>query len=132
MSASPLWERLLWVCAAGAAGSGARFLVSLGAERAGQGGFPAGTLVVNVVGSFLICLIMELAAAGVVSPTQRLALTTGFLGGFTTYSAFTYETLRCFEARAWRIGAANVGLTLILGFAAGVLGLACGRKLAGG
>ena len=131
MSSGPVLERLLWIVAAGGLGSGARFLISLGAERASQGGFPLGTLIVNVVGSFLICLVMELAAAGLVSPTQRLALTTGFLGGFTTYSAFAYETLRCLEARALRLGLANVALTLILGLGAGVIGIVCGRKLAG-
>lgn len=126
-------DRFLWVCAAGALGSGARFLVSLGVERAARGApaFPLGTLIVNVVGSFLICVIMQLAAAGLVSPTQRLALTTGFLGGFTTYSAFAYETLRCLEAKAFRLAAANLAATLVLGLAAGALGLWCGRRLAG-
>jgi len=125
-------ERFLWVCAAGALGSGARFLVSMGIERAVRGpSFPYGTLLVNVVGSFLICAIMPLAAAGIVSPTQRLALTTGFLGGFTTYSAFAYETLRCFDVKAFRVGVLNITATLVLGLAAGALGLLCGRKLAG-
>ncbi|EYF07594.1 fluoride efflux transporter FluC [Chondromyces apiculatus] len=133
MNATPaVWQRLLLVCAAGALGSGARFLVALGAERLRQGAFPAGTLIVNVVGSFLICLVMELAAAGLVTPTQRLTLTTGFLGGFTTYSAFAYETLRCFDERQWKLGVANIALTLVLGLGAGVLGLLCGRRLAGG
>lgn len=132
MSADPALTRLLWVCAAGALGSGARFLISLGVERAGPTGFPLGTLIVNVAGSFVICVIMELAAAGLVSPTTRLALTTGFLGGFTTYSAFAYETLRCLEARAFRLGVANLVLTLILGLSAGAAGLWCGRRLAGG
>jgi len=125
-------ERFLWVCAAGALGSGARFLVSMGIERAVRGAsFPYGTLLVNVVGSFLICAIMPLAVAGIVSPTQRLALTTGFLGGFTTYSAFAYETLRCFDVKAFRVGVLNITATLVLGLAAGALGLLCGRKLAG-
>lgn len=132
MSVDPALTRLLWVCAAGALGSGARFLVSLGVERAGHTGFPLGTLLVNIIGSFLICVIMELAAAGLVSPTTRLALTTGFLGGFTTYSAFAYETLRCLEARAFRLAVANLVLTLILGLVAGMLGLWCGRRLGGG
>lgn len=125
-------DRFLWVCAAGALGSGARFLISQAIERAARGAsFPYGTLLVNVVGSFLICAIMPLAAAGIVSPTQRLALTTGFLGGFTTYSAFAYETLRCFDAKAFRVGVLNITATLVLGLAAGALGLLCGRKLAG-
>ncbi|AKT40185.1 fluoride efflux transporter FluC [Chondromyces crocatus] len=134
MTTAPVWQRLLWICFAGALGSGARFLVSLGAERLGQGqgSFPFGTLIVNVVGSFLICMVMELAAAGLVSPTLRLTLTTGFLGGFTTYSAFAYETLRSAEARQWSITAANLVATLVLGLGAGVLGMICGRKLAGG
>jgi CrcB protein len=122
-------ERLLWVCAAGALGSGARYLLGLWVERAMRSSFPYGTLAVNVIGSFLICAIIHLSSAGAVSPTQRLALTTGFLGGFTTYSAFAYETLACFEAKAFRLGLLNIGATLVLGLLAGALGFAVARRL---
>jgi CrcB protein len=98
-------------------------------ERAARSSFPFGTLIVNVIGSFLICAIIHLASAGIVSPVQRLALTTGFLGGFTTYSAFAYETLACFDAKAWRLGLLNIAATVVLGLLAGALGFACARRL---
>ena len=126
-------ERLLWVCLAGALGTGARFLVGVWAERAFRSSFPFGTLIVNVVGSFLICAIMHLSLkAGVVSPAHRVVLTTGFLGGFTTYSAFVYETLAAADAKAWRLGLLNVSATLVLGLLAGLAGVACARRLFGG
>jgi CrcB protein len=87
-----------------------------------------GTLVVNVVGSFLICAIMHLGtAANVISPTLRLFLTTGIMGGFTTYSAFDYETYRYTQQGAYAPAALYVGLTLVACFAAGAAGDAVAR-----
>ncbi|HEY6555662.1 MAG TPA: CrcB family protein [Polyangiaceae bacterium] len=66
-------------------------------ERLGAG-FPYGTLLVNWTGSFSTSLLMQLAlGTSLISPTLRLALATGFLGGFTTYSAFNHETLSLVE-----------------------------------
>ena len=84
-------QRLFWICLAGAAGTAARYLVGLWATRRFGPGFPYGTLVVNLVGCFLIAFVMNVAAAKAWSETTRLAVTVGFLGGFTTYSSFNYE-----------------------------------------
>ncbi len=125
-------SRLLWICLAGALGTGTRYLVGLWAGRVLGGSFPYGTFLVNVGGSFLISLIMQVAlSTDLVSPTLRLALTTGFMGGLTTYSTFNYETLRFFQERAWGAGLVNVSVTLFGCLAAGVLGMVAGQRVAG-
>lgn len=84
-------QRFLIVCAAGGLGSGARYLVSLWVDRPNST-LPWGTLIVNVIGSFMIALVLELAMRDSLSADVSLALTTGFMGGFTTYSAFNFQT----------------------------------------
>jgi CrcB protein len=69
---------------------------------------------------------------GAIGPTLRVALTTGVLGGFTTYSSFNYETLALLEQRSWLLGCANLGGTVLGCLAAGVLGLVAARSLVGG
>jgi CrcB protein len=124
-------ERLLFICLAGALGTGTRYLVGVwAAERFGTA-FPYGTLIVNVVGCFLIALVMQTAAsAASLSPTLRLALTTGFLGGLTTYSSFAYETTKLAQADARGAAAWNFVLTTGGCFLAVVLGLAVARAFA--
>jgi fluoride exporter len=126
-------SRFLWICLGGAAGTGARYLLSGWALAAFGTSFPYGTLAVNVVGSFLVGLLMQVGlATPILSPTLRLALTTGVMGGFTTYSTFNYETIRYIQEGAWRLALGNVALTLALCLAAGFAGLALGRSLFGG
>ena len=75
-------------------GSVARYLVQLAALRLGASAFPAGTLAVNVLGSFVIGLVYGWSQkAGDPAPAWRLFLTTGFCGGFTTFSAFSLESI---------------------------------------
>jgi len=123
--------RILLVALAGALGTLSRYGIGVWAGRALGAGFPFGTLIVNVAGCFLIALVAELAAASVISPTLRLTLMTGFMGGLTTYSSFNYETTNLLGTRSWAAGFGNVGVTLAACFAAGLLGLALGRKLTG-
>ena len=125
-------SRFFWICLAGAAGTGTRYLVGLWAgERLGTA-FPYGTLIVNVVGCFLIALVMHLALnVASFSPNLRFALTTGFMGGLTTYSSFNYETMRL--ARDGDMGAAalNFGVTTVACLVAGFLGLVLAQRLLG-
>jgi CrcB protein len=125
-------QRFLIVCAAGALGSGARYLVSLAVgDRPGER-FPWGTLIVNLVGSFAIAVVYELAVQVKTLPPQLvLGLATGFLGGFTTYSAFNFQTTALALDGAVGRAAINLGATLIGCFIAGLLGLAVARRLAG-
>jgi fluoride exporter len=124
--------RFLWICLGGAAGTGARYLLSGWLLRAAGPGFPWGTLAVNVTGSFLLGLIMQVAlTTSLLSPTLRLALTTGVMGGFTTYSTFNYETLQYLQQNEWLLAAANLTATVLVCLAAGAVGVLTGRFLAG-
>jgi CrcB protein len=124
--------QFIWICIGGALGTGSRYLVGLGAAKVLGTGFPYGTLVVNVVGSFLISVVMYLSIdAGALSLPVRLFLTTGFMGGFTTYSSFNYETLKLFQSGAWEIGAINVLVTLLACATSGLLGLFVASRLTG-
>jgi CrcB protein len=125
-------DRLAWVCLGSALGGGARYLLSLGALRLLGASFPYGTLTVNVLGSFLIGLIMHVGLeTTLISPTVRIFLTTGVMGGLTTYSAFNYETLQLASEGDWHLAAGNVAATVVTCLAAGSLGLAAGRAVVG-
>jgi CrcB protein len=117
------------VCVAGAIGTGARYLIATwSAEKFGPG-FPYGTLFVNVLGCFLIALIMQTAVTNDWSPGLRVTLTAGFLGGFTTYSAFNFEALALMQSAPGLAGGYLL-LTLVGGFVAGWLGLLVARLVA--
>lgn len=121
--------RLLWVVAAGGLGSGARYLVGLwAADRFGLS-FPYGTLVVNLSGCLLIGAVLQAAAAQSWNPDVRVAVTAGFLGGFTTYSAFNQETLQLLQSGATGPAMVNIAATLIGGLAAGWLGVVVARHV---
>jgi CrcB protein len=125
-------ERLAWVCLGGAVGSGARYLVSSWALARCHTGIPWGTFFVNVAGSFLIGLILRLATStDWISPTTQIALTAGVIGGFTTYSAFAYETFARLERGEWLTGGVYVLATVVGCFAAVFLGNAAARAWAG-
>ncbi len=123
--------RFLWICAGGAAGTASRYLLSTWLIRASGSAFPWGTLAVNLIGSFLLGLLMEVGlTTAAISPTLRLALGTGLLGGFTTYSSFNYETLRLMQDHSPALALVNVAATLLGCLAAGILGAWSGRLLA--
>ncbi len=123
-------ERLFWVCLAGALGTGARYLITLWAGQRLGPFLPYGTLIVNVTGCFLIALVMQLAlSVTTFPPGLRLALTTGFMGGLTTYSSFAYETTKLAQDGARGAALLNFGVTTALCFGAVLLGLAAARVL---
>jgi CrcB protein len=123
--------QLLWICAAGAAGTGARYLVSQWSVERWGALFPYGTVLVNLVGCFVMSMVMQAALTLSWPVATRLVLTTGFLGGFTTYSAFNYETLRLLDQGSGRAAMANIAVTLIGGLASGWLGLLVARTWLG-
>jgi CrcB protein len=119
--------RLVLVAVGGALGSMARYALSGAVQRSF---FPTGTLAVNVLGCLVIGFIGGLAArpAGL-APNVRLFLATGLCGGFTTYSAFGFETLQLLgDGQLWQAGA-NVALQLVGGIGAAWVGLVAARAL---
>jgi fluoride exporter len=123
-------RKLVLVCVGGALGSAARYLVGLWAASAFGPGFPVGTLTVNVVGSFLISVIFEASLRSTAVPADlRLFLTTGIMGGLTTYSSFNYETLRLLDDGAVGAALLNLAVTVLGCLAAGTLGLLLVRLL---
>ena len=124
--------RVALVALGGAIGSVARYGVGAVAAQLLGAAFPWGTLLVNLSGSFLNSLVMHVALAGTaISLELRIFLTTGIMGGYTTYSSFNYETLALINQRAYGLAGLNVAATVVGCFLAGVLGLAAGRALAG-
>ena len=110
---------LLALAVAGALGTLARYGVSRWTYAWLGDGFAFGTLAVNVLGCFLLAFLMQLALTGDLVPrTMRLAFGVGFLGAFTTFSTFGFETMRYMDAGAWRLALANVAANLVLGLAA--------------
>ncbi|MHA7263912.1 fluoride efflux transporter CrcB [Arthrobacter sp. TMN-37] len=107
------------LAAAGGLGAGARFLLDGMISSRVRSGFPLGTVLINVTGSFLLGLLAGLAASAVLPPSAVLVAGTGFLGGYTTFSTASVDTLRLLRA-----GRRTLALVSALGTLAGALGAA--------
>lgn len=122
---------LLGVFVGGGLGAVSRYGVTLAALRLVPGYFPWGTLAVNVAGCFVLGLLMPLFATRAdLSPALKAGLTTGFLGGLTTFSTFGHETVGLFAGGRAGLGVANLLGNLVVGLGASGLGLWLGAKLA--
>ena len=123
-------RELALVATGGAIGATARYVVGgLVSSRTGAG-FPWGTLIVNVLGAFLLGLLMALSTErAVVSTAWRTFLGIGVLGGFTTFSTLSFETVRLLEQGALLVASANMLGSAVVGIAAAIAGLAVGRAL---
>lgn len=122
--------RLLWIGAAGALGTLARYAVSGLGARWQTGGFPSGTLVVNALGCLLFGLLWALGEHRLVIATEtRLIVTAGFLGAFTTFSTFAFETARLLQDSRLGLAVLNVVAQNGVGLAAVWLGIALGQRL---
>jgi fluoride exporter len=127
-----MWSSVAAVAAFGAIGCVARYLLSLGMVRWLGEAFPWGTMAANVIGSFLLGAIMELwGTRRMFGVEGRVALGTGLMGGFTTYSSFNYETIRLFEQGATLRAGAYVGATVFVCLVAGALGVLAARAIKG-
>jgi fluoride exporter len=115
------------VAAAGGVGAVARLVVD-GALRSWlRIGYPIGTTIINVTGSFLLGLVTGLALAHGLPPEWRAVLGTGFLGGYTTFSTASYETVRLAQQRRYRAALVNGVGMLVLALGAAGLGLWLGQ-----
>ena len=125
------WARTLVVGAGGFVGATLRYTLGGLVSRAVSPEFPWATLVVNVSGCFVIGLLAVLSEErGPVSPSTRLFLMVGVLGGYTTFSTFGYETLSLMREGSHALAAANAGGQLVLGLAAVWAGMMVARGIA--
>lgn len=124
-----MFLNLIQVALGGAIGASLRYLTNVGVMRWIGPGFPYATLIVNVIGSFLMgVIVVVLSRKG--GTHFAPFLMTGILGGFTTFSAFSLDTLTLWERGDHVMAAAYVALSVVLSLAAIVAGLAMARALA--
>ncbi len=121
-----MFATLLQVALGGALGASARYLTNIGAARFLGAGFPWGTVIVNILGSFLMGLLVALLAQ---RDAMRLVpfLMTGILGGFTTFSAFSLDAVKLWQGGEPTVAAAYVVCSVVLSIAALMLGMALFR-----
>lgn len=120
---------VLFVCVGSAIGAPGRYLVDRAVQARHDGVMPWGTLTVNVVGSLLLGLLTGLGVHRHVPAGISLIAGPGFCGALTTYSTFSFETLRLFEEGARLLAVVNVLVTLGTGLAAALLGHLLGAAL---
>ena len=118
-----------FVAAGGAIGSALRYGVAVWLSPRGGDGFPWHTLAVNVTGAFLLGLLMSIAAGRAGWESWQLFAGVGLLGGFTTFSTFSVETLRLIENGMAGAAVANVAGSVALGLGAATLGIFIGRSI---
>jgi len=121
--------RFLVIGLGGALGAMARYGVSIAVATFWKRDFPLATMIANVSGCFILGLIATLVAERMpVDPMLRLLVMTGFVGAYTTFSTFEYETQRLVEVGAWWPALFNVAISIIAGFAAVQLGVLLARR----
>jgi CrcB protein len=121
---------LLYVALGSAIGGVSRYLLGGLVQRMLDTTFPAGTLLVNVTGSFLLGAIIRYALeTPSLTPEVRAFLTIGFCGGYTTFSTFSYETMALLEDGEWARAGAYITASVILSLIATILGLALARQV---
>ena len=121
--------RILIVAVGGASGSVTRYLLGGWAAARWGTAFPYGTMLINVTGSFLLGLVGVLTTERFSAPQVRLLLGVGFMGGYTTFSTFQYESLQLLAQGSYARAALNMGGSLALGLIGVWLGVVAARLL---
>jgi fluoride exporter len=116
---------LVWYVAIGSAVGGAsRFALTAFIQQRAVSSFPIGTLVVNITGSLLLGFVLRYALGSpAVSAEMRALLTTGFCGGYTTFSTFSYEAIKLVEDGDYRRASGYIALSVVLALAGTFLGM---------
>ena len=114
----------------GGIGAAARYWLSGTVYRWASSAFPYGTITVNVIGCFVIGLLMtSLGERFLVIPAMRVFLTIGILGGFTTFSTFSFETIRMIEGAQFQYAIVNIGMTVATCLTGTYIGTRLGRLI---
>jgi fluoride exporter len=121
----------LLVAIGGAVGAVGRYLIGGWVQSLAGTGFPAGTFFVNVTGSLIIGVILGLVERGALSSQARLLLAVGLMGGYTTFSSFSYDSLGLLQAGQTGRFLLNITAQLVLGLLAAYLGVVMTRALGG-
>jgi CrcB protein len=122
---------MIWYVAIGSAVGGvARYLLGGWIQQRTGSTFPIQTLLINITGSFLLGFLQHYALeTTAISPEVRTMLTIGFCGGYTTFSTFSFETVRMLEDGDWRRAALYISMSVALTIGAAVLGIVAAREL---
>ena len=120
---------MLAIALAGAVGSVARYLLGRGVQRLAAVAFPIGTLVVNVIGCLIIGLVARHFLNDETRPVLQASLIVGFCGGFTTFSAFSFETFGLIQAGHWPKAVAYMVASVLLCVGSTALGYQLGARL---
>jgi fluoride exporter len=126
-----LFLRVIWyVALGGAAGSVARYLVGIAVQSRSGADFPLGTLLVNLTGSLLLGFLLRyFLETPALTPEMRALLATGFCGGYTTFSAFSYETVALIQDGDWRRAALYLAISVAGSIIGVMLGMAGAARL---
>jgi len=123
--------QLTVIALGGALGAVSRFLLSGLVDGLAGKGFPYGTLVVNVIGSFLIGVALVWFMTRTDSSLTRDAVVVGFLGSLTTFSTFSIQTLTLFQTGAVEKAMLNILVSVVVCIAASAVGILCARSVVG-
>jgi CrcB protein len=123
--------RIFWsVAVGGALGCISRYYLTAFIQQRAGPSFPVGTLLINVTGSFLLGFIMRYALqSGAVSPETRMLLTSGFCGGYTTFSTYSYESAMMLDDGEYGRAALYIGSSVVLALVGTFLGFAAANRL---
>lgn len=123
--------RIFWsVAVGGALGCVSRYYLTAFIQQRAGPSFPVGTLLINITGSFLLGFIMRYALqSGAVSAETRMLLTSGFCGGYTTFSTYSYETAMMLDDGEYGRAALYVGSSVVLALVGTLLGFAAANRL---
>lgn len=118
-----------WVALGSAVGGASRYALGAAIQQRAGPGFPLGTLVINITGSLLLGFLWRYAVGTQASPELRALLTTGFCGGYTTFSTFSYETAVLLDGGEYRRAAIYVVASVVLSLAGTFIGFGVAREV---
>ena len=123
-------QTILWISLGAIAGANLRYFVAQQAARLVSPGFPYGTLLINITGSFVLGFFLVWTTERVLAdPRWRLLIAVGFCGGYTTYSSYAYETFAMMEQGQWFSSMMNIAASNLLCLLAVAVGAVLARSL---